>query len=119
MPATVRTTRGVVVIVPDQKRLTAHRGMPAVRIRLEEAVAERKKAVAVDFSGVEYVDSSMMGVLIDAFKGLQRHGGQLCVFGASEAVQEVLKNTVVSDLIHIVSDERTAINVLTRKQRSR
>jgi len=118
MSATVRITRGVVVITPDQKRLTAHRGMPAVRTRLEEAVEQGKKAVAVDFSGVEYVDGAMMGVLIDAFKGIHRNGGRLCVFGAGDAVHEVLKNTVLDDVIEIVSDQDAAIEALKGKKRN-
>jgi len=89
--------------------------MPAVRTRLEEAVAQGKKAVAVDFSDVEYVDSAMMGILIDAFKGIHRNGGRLCVFGACEAVHEVLKNTVLDDLIEIASDEDAAIKALKGK----
>lgn len=118
MPAAVRITRGVVVITPDQKRLTAHRGMPAVRACLEEAAARGNQAVAVDFSGVEYVDGAMMGVLLDAFKAIHRNGGRLCVFGVGEAVQEVLKNTVLDDVIDIVSDENAAIEVLKKKKRS-
>lgn len=116
MSAPAETVGGVVIIAPGEKRLTARTGLPAVRRAHDDAIREGKKNVALDFSGVEFIDDATLGFLIDAFKSVHRNNGRLCVFGATEDLRELMANTVIAHVVEIVSDRAAAIRVLKSKK---
>jgi anti-sigma B factor antagonist len=69
--------------------------------------AEEVHTVAIDLSGVTFIDSTAIGILAMAHKRAGRYGGRLAVFGASERVARVLRMTgldTVLDLRNSVDD---------------
>jgi anti-sigma B factor antagonist len=63
--------------------------------RVERAIAsfikERPAHVVVDLSGVTFIDSSGLAVLIRAMQDVQEYGGKLSLSGISENVRSIFE----------------------------
>jgi len=60
-----------------------------------------KPVVALDLSGVDFVDSSGLRVLIDAHQRLEEAGGRLQLTALSEPVRRLLEISGVSEYLGI------------------
>jgi anti-sigma B factor antagonist len=69
------------------------RSAPDLRAWLGRVLDDGAAQVVVDLSGVEFMDSSGLGVLVGAHKRLVRLGGRLSVVGVSSAVARLLSVT--------------------------
>jgi anti-sigma B factor antagonist len=75
---------------------------PAVAAKIAETVEKRPPQVVIDLSGVEYMDSSGLGVLIEALRKIQGYGGQLALRHPQPAVLKVLEITKLTHVFKIV-----------------
>ena len=66
---------------------------PRLRDALAGVSAESRHLVAVDMSGVTFMDSSGLGVLVGAVKRAKAGQGALCLFGCAEHILRVLRIT--------------------------
>jgi anti-sigma B factor antagonist len=66
---------------------------PVLRDALVRVSGEGRHRVVVELSGLKFMDSSGLGVLIGAAKRAAAGGGALCVAGASDRVVKVLRVT--------------------------
>ena len=82
---------GVVVLKPEGRLNMV--AAPAVREAVASIVDGGRSKVAVDLSGVEFIDSSGLGVLIGGLKTARQAGGDLRIAGATDAVRKVLSLT--------------------------
>jgi len=58
-----------------------------------------QEAVTVDLSGVNFLDSSGLGTLVEAHKRIGLAGGRMAVTGAQPNVQKVFELTNLADLL--------------------
>jgi anti-sigma B factor antagonist len=58
----------------------------------------------VDLSGVPYVDSAGLGVLVNSYVSHQKHGRRLILAGVPERVMSLLKMCRVDQLFELVLD---------------
>jgi anti-anti-sigma factor len=58
----------------------------------------------VDLSGVPYVDSAGLGVLVNSYVSHQKNGRRLILAGVPERVMSLLKMTRVDQLFEILPD---------------
>jgi anti-anti-sigma factor len=70
--------------------------------RLEAAVAgllkkEQKKFI-LDITGLEYIDSSGVGMLVSSLTQVKKAGGELRLAGANGRIQRILSMTGVNSL---------------------
>jgi len=72
-------------------------------------VTEKEKRLIVDISGVDFLASIGIRVLVLAAKGIAERGGRMAVYGAQEAPAKVLKSTGVDQIVKLVDDEAAAI----------
>src|ERR1700721_1860518 len=70
----------------------------------------------VDLGEVPYIDSTGLAFLVDLYKILQGHGGQLALAGANARVLEVLALTRIGDLIPVFDDQESAVAALRAPQ---
>jgi anti-sigma B factor antagonist len=63
--------------------------------------AEEVHTVAIDLSGVTFIDSTAIGILAMAHKRAGRYGGRLAVLGASERVGRVLQMTGLDTVLDL------------------
>jgi len=64
----------------------------------------------VDMSGVSYIDSSGLAVLIEAMQRLGPHGGKLVLYGLQPTVQTVLHIARLDQVFAIYPDRAAALN---------
>jgi len=76
-------------------------------------------AIAVDLAGVEYADSTMIGILISTFKSLNQSKGMICLYNVGSELHEFFRQTVLDRLIEVCKDEQTALRLLADRARSR
>jgi len=73
---------------------------PKLRQAVAETVAEGHTRLAVDLSGVEFLDSSGLGALIGCLKLARQAGGDLRIAGITPQVRMVLELTSMYRVLH-------------------
>ena len=75
---------------------------PALRERVGEIGPDGPPKVALDFTGVGFVDSSGLGVLVGALKRLREAGGDdVVLLGVQEPVRKVFEITGLDRLFRL------------------
>jgi anti-sigma B factor antagonist len=75
---------------------------PQVREQFEPLIARRAGKVVVDLTGVSYIDSSGLAVLIDAMQRIQAYGGKL-------ALQKIFEIARLDKVFSIFVDRAAAL----------
>ena len=57
--------------------------------------------LTLDFSGLDYISSAGLRVLLSAQKTMNASGGEMCVTGANDIVKEIFDVTGFSDILTI------------------
>lgn len=83
---------------------------PQLRRGIYELIDQGHHRVAVDLSGVEFMDSTGLGVLIGALKRLRESGGSMVLAGIRPAVSRVFEITGL-DRIFTIHGSLTEIGV--------
>ncbi len=82
--ATVIALKGNMMGGPDASKLNS---------TLHELLAAGKKQVVLDLSGVQFINSSGLGLLIGGVNAMRAGGGSLRLAGASEKILALIKIT--------------------------
>jgi anti-anti-sigma factor len=73
------------------------------------AQAEVERHALVDLSGVSFLASMGIRLLIAAARGLNRKGALLVLYGAADLVQDVLDLAALDQIIPVVATEAQAL----------
>lgn len=74
---------------------------PRLKTLLTDITAGGRSNVAVDFAGVEFMDSTGLGVLISGLKRCREAGGTLALVAPTEPVRKVLTITGLDQVFDI------------------
>lgn len=74
---------------------------PEARENLKAIVEAGSGKLIVDLSGVTFIDSSGLSVLISAFKLIRAKGGRMPLSGISKNVQTLLELTRLSEIFEM------------------
>jgi anti-sigma B factor antagonist len=85
---------------------------PRLRVVLSELPAPARYRVAVEMSGVTFMDSSGLGALVGAVKRARDGHGALCIVGAHENILRTLRITGLSRVMHACADLDEAFEYL-------
>lgn len=88
------------IVFPLEGEIDLHIS-PAVAISLQEIIAKKPARLLVDLSGVSYVDSSGLAVLIDAMQKVQKYGGTFGVIGMQESVRSIFEIAKLDQVFRI------------------
>lgn len=90
---------GVAVLTADGRinLVTA----PALRRTVQSVVEDGHTRLAMDLSGVEFIDSSGLGALISGLKTARTAGGDLRLAAATEQVTSVLRLTNLDRILRV------------------
>jgi anti-anti-sigma factor len=77
------------------------------------AVANGARAVILDFSGLEYMNSGGIGLLVTLLVRAQRGGGRLVATGLSAHYRQIFELTRLDEAIEIHDDEGAALAAAT------
>jgi anti-sigma B factor antagonist len=83
---------------------------PQAQQAIDAIVSGGARKVAVDFSGLDYISSAGLRVLLGTAKKLSATGGALRAFGLNETVREVFDISGFSTILAVSSSEADALN---------
>ena len=70
-----------------------------VETLVDELLRQHKTKLVFDLTGVEYVDSTGMGVIVSCFTKMARAGGMLRVAGLNDRVRQLFKITRIDRVL--------------------
>jgi anti-sigma B factor antagonist len=76
--------------LPLEGEIDLHRS-PRVERSLESMIKKRPERIVVDLSGVTFIDSSGMAVLIRAMQNMKEYGGKLSLSGLNDTVRPIFE----------------------------
>lgn len=77
---------------------------PGLRQSLQEAQYAGAQRVVVDLSGLEFLDSFGLGVLVGGLRRARLHGGRFVLAGANDRIREILEITSLDTVFQLASD---------------
>lgn len=84
-------------------------GADLIGLRFTTAVTSSARPVVVDLSGVDFVDSMGLRLMISAARGLGLKGHRMAVFGAQPLVQSVLEDAAIDQLMPVTATQDEAL----------
>jgi anti-sigma B factor antagonist len=108
MQTAVRSV-GAVTIVDISGRITLGEGNVMLREIVKDLADKGQKAIVLNLSEVNYIDSSGVGELVKAHTTIRNQGGQLKLTNLTKRVHDLLQMTRLSAVFDIQKDEASAI----------
>ena len=105
---TVRTVTDGVRVIDVHGEITAF-AEDALHRAHEEASAGAVRAVILNFSGLDYMNSGGIGLLVTTLIRAQRAGHKLLAYGLSSHYREIFSLTRLDEAIEILPDEEAAV----------
>lgn len=88
-----------------------HHSAEEVRNKVDNRLdVEKINNLIMDFSGVTFMDSSGIGVVIGRYKKLNRNGGKISVTNVTGAVRRVFELSGMFKIINLYNSIEEAIN---------
>ena len=72
-------------------------------------IAKKPKRLVVNLSGVTYLDSSGLAVLIEAMQNVEKYGGKFALAGMQETVRSIFEIARLDQVFHIFTDVDSAL----------
>jgi anti-sigma B factor antagonist len=81
---------------------------PAIRAALAPVLDAQPPLLLVDMSGVGFIDSSGIALLVEAYQRQQEHGGRFGLFALRDHVLDVFQITSLDTILGVFPDEAAA-----------
>jgi anti-sigma B factor antagonist len=75
--------------------------VPKLREEIIPLTEQENVAVTVELSGINYMDSTGLGVFIGALKSVKKHNGSLKLVGLNERIERLFAITGLHEVIEI------------------
>jgi len=82
----------------------------ALRQAISDLLADKRKDIVLNLSGLEYLDSSGIGELVRNYLTVIKTGGSLKVVGLSQKVEDILKITQLYKVFPEFPNEQAALD---------
>lgn len=83
----------------------------AFRMHIDRVLKSSPPALIVDMSGIEYLDSSGLGLLLSLSREFTPHGGRLVLI-TNPTVDSILELTRLTGIFSIAADRAQALDLL-------
>lgn len=83
---------------------------------LERAATERTGAVVLDLTDLEYMDSTVIGVLVGALHRLKAEGRELALVHPRDRIASLLRTAKLDSLFEIYDTVSEAIGTIANKE---
>lgn len=84
-------------------------GEPVLMAAYHEASGSRTRGIVFNFQGLDYMNSSGIGLLVTLLVRANRQNQQLYAYGLSSHYQDIFNLTRLNEAIHIHPDEASAV----------
>ena len=78
-----------------------------------QASANGTRVILLNFSELDYMNSSGIGLLVTVLIRAQRHGQNLMAYGLTEHYRQIFELTRLNDAIGIYADEKAALDAVS------
>ena len=102
---------GKITIVDLTGHLTSFESV-GLHDTISNLVRQGRKRIILNLSGLEYLDSSGIGLLVRNYMTVIKAGGEMKVVGLTSRVEEILKITKLSQVLAECQDEEAALRSL-------
>lgn len=85
---------------------------PALRKELQACAASKVKKLLIDFSAVDYIDSSGLATFIEYVRSATAYGGKLAFFGLQPKVRTIFDLVRLNELFIIEETREAALAAL-------
>jgi len=82
---------------------------PELRARLQDCVKAKTPRLLIDFTGVEYIDSSGLATLIEYVRESGTFGGKLALFGLQKKVRTIFDLVRLNELFVITDTAEESV----------
>jgi len=82
---------------------------PRLRQEVHRLTGQGRSRVVVDLAGVEFLDSTGLGVLVGILKRVRSHGGALRLVAPPEQVRRLLALTRLDQILDVYPDTASAV----------
>ena len=86
--------------------------VPELKNALKSTVANGLALLALDMSGVSFIDSSGLSALVSGFKAAREQGGMLVLANVGDQIRVALELTRLNQIFTIYDDLDTAVDYL-------
>lgn len=76
-------------------------------------IVPKEQPAIVDLSGVSFIASLGIRMLLGTARALDRTGARLALFGANDDVMEIIETTALTEIIPVVGTESEALAAVT------
>ena len=94
--------------LPLEGEIDLHRS-PRVERSLASMIKRKPNHLVVDLSGVTFIDSSGVAVLIRALQNIQQYGGKLTLSGMNDKVRPIFEITRLDQVFVIDPGDSTSL----------
>lgn len=84
-------------------------GSPALRKELQACAAAKTPVLLVDFTDVEYIDSSGLATFIEYVRESSAYGGKIALFGLKKKVRMIFDLVRLNELFTIAETREEAL----------
>ena len=89
-------------------------GVGKIELPLTLATVSQRKPVILDMSGVDFLGSLGIGLLVRCAVSLQRTGARVALFGCQPLVKKSLETTKVNAVLPIADSEAAALHLIAQ-----
>ncbi len=87
-----------------------HHNAVSLRVELDGMIAEeRPQRLALDLSGIGFMDSSGLGFVMGRYALMQKHGGELVLEAPNERIMKIFELAGLSRIIRIEGEKKEEI----------
>jgi anti-sigma B factor antagonist len=88
-----RHEEGSVTVIEPKGKITIGEGDVLLREEISKLLAENKKQLVLDLSGVSYMDSAGVGELVSVYTSVKNRGGELKLSCLTKKIKDLLQIT--------------------------
>jgi anti-sigma B factor antagonist len=112
------TTDGDITIVSfGAETITGLSGLEQISEELRGFIAANQpKKIVVDFWGVKFFSSQMLGLLVDVWRKLSDYGGVVLISGINPQLSRVFKITSLDRIFKFYPDRADAVKSISDKE---
>ncbi|MEW5821869.1 MAG: STAS domain-containing protein [Cyanobacteriota bacterium] len=108
----VRKLNGISLIDIKEQQLDLQNSGDIESKCLELVEKEKIEKIAINFEKVSFITSSGIGALLSIYNCTTNNNAKMCVYNLCQDILEALEISMVDKILNIVSDEKSAIELL-------
>lgn len=90
-----------------------HHAAAEIRTKVDAYITgSNVKYLVMDFSQVDFMDSSGIGMVMGRYQNMKRLGGQLCIVGVQNSVKRILDMSGMTGVIPLYPDQKAFMEVM-------